>query len=58
MDWPTLLDTLARIPDLRWLRFLYAYPNRITGKLLEPSRATTTSASISTCRCNTLRPMC
>jgi ribosomal protein S12 methylthiotransferase len=31
----TLLDTLARIPDLRWLRFLYAYPNRITGKLLD-----------------------
>ena len=31
----TLLDRLARIPDLRWLRFLYAYPNRITGKLLE-----------------------
>jgi ribosomal protein S12 methylthiotransferase len=31
----TLLDALAQIPDLRWLRFLYAYPNRITGKLLE-----------------------
>jgi ribosomal protein S12 methylthiotransferase len=31
----TLLDRLARIPDLKWLRFLYAYPNRITGKLLE-----------------------
>jgi ribosomal protein S12 methylthiotransferase len=31
----TLLDTLARIEGLRWLRFLYAYPNRITGKLLE-----------------------
>ncbi len=30
-----LLDTLARIPNLKWLRFLYAYPNRITGKLLE-----------------------
>jgi ribosomal protein S12 methylthiotransferase len=30
-----LLDTLARIEGLRWLRFLYAYPNRITGKLLE-----------------------
>jgi ribosomal protein S12 methylthiotransferase len=30
-----LLDTLAQIPDLRWLRFLYAYPNRITGKLLD-----------------------
>ncbi|MGA7340247.1 MAG: 30S ribosomal protein S12 methylthiotransferase RimO [Terracidiphilus sp.] len=31
----TLLDTLARIEGLRWLRFLYAYPNRITGRLLE-----------------------
>ena len=30
-----LLDRLARIPGLVWLRFLYAYPNRITGKLLE-----------------------
>ena len=31
----TLLDALARIEGLRWLRFLYAYPNRITTKLLE-----------------------
>ena len=31
----TLLDTLARIDGLRWLRFLYAYPNRITNRLLE-----------------------
>ncbi len=31
----TLLDELARIEGLRWLRFLYAYPNRITNKLLE-----------------------
>ncbi len=31
----TLLDALASIPGLRWLRFLYAYPNRITGKLLD-----------------------
>ena len=30
-----LLDAIARIPNLRWLRFLYAYPNRITGRLLE-----------------------
>jgi ribosomal protein S12 methylthiotransferase len=30
-----LLDALARIEGLRWLRFLYAYPNRITGKLLD-----------------------
>jgi ribosomal protein S12 methylthiotransferase len=30
-----LLERLAQIPDLRWVRFLYAYPNKITGKLLE-----------------------
>ena len=30
-----LLDSLATIDGLRWLRFLYAYPNRITGKLLD-----------------------
>jgi ribosomal protein S12 methylthiotransferase len=31
----TLLDALAPIEGLRWLRFLYAYPNRITGRLLD-----------------------
>jgi ribosomal protein S12 methylthiotransferase len=31
----TLLDSLAAIEGLRWLRFLYAYPNRITGRLLD-----------------------
>ena len=30
-----LLEKLAAIQDLRWVRFLYAYPNKITGKLLE-----------------------
>ena len=30
-----LLEKLAAIPELRWIRFLYAYPNKITGKLLE-----------------------
>jgi ribosomal protein S12 methylthiotransferase len=30
-----LLEKLATIKDLRWIRFLYAYPNKITGKLLE-----------------------
>ena len=30
-----LLESLAGIEGLRWLRFLYAYPNRITGRLLE-----------------------
>jgi ribosomal protein S12 methylthiotransferase len=30
-----LLDRLAAIPNLMWLRFLYAYPNKITGRLLE-----------------------
>jgi len=31
----SLLDAIAQIPNLRWLRFLYAYPNRITNRLLE-----------------------
>jgi ribosomal protein S12 methylthiotransferase len=30
-----LLEKLGKIEDLRWIRFLYAYPNKITGKLLE-----------------------
>jgi ribosomal protein S12 methylthiotransferase len=30
-----LLERLAQIDELRWVRFLYAYPNKITGKLLE-----------------------
>lgn len=30
-----LLEKLAKIEDLRWVRFLYAYPNKITSRLLE-----------------------
>src|SRR5437588_2014105 len=30
-----LLERLSQIEDLRWIRFLYAYPNKITGRLLE-----------------------
>src|SRR2546428_11475964 len=30
-----LLENLAAIEDLRWVRFLYAYPNKITGRLLD-----------------------
>src|SRR5437763_285448 len=30
-----LLERLAQIGNLRWVRVLYAYPNKITGKLLE-----------------------
>jgi ribosomal protein S12 methylthiotransferase len=30
-----LLEGLAQIEELRWVRFLYAYPNKITGKLLD-----------------------
>jgi ribosomal protein S12 methylthiotransferase len=30
-----LLEKLAAIEDLRWVRFLYAYPNKITGKLMD-----------------------
>ena len=29
-----LLERLAQIEGLRWVRFLYAYPNKITGRLL------------------------
>ncbi len=30
-----LLDALAPLPGLKWLRFLYAYPNKVTTRLLE-----------------------
>ncbi len=30
-----LLDALAPLPGLRWLRFLYTYPNKVTTRLLE-----------------------
>ena len=32
---PLLLERLAQIEDLHWIRFLYCYPNRITPRLLE-----------------------
>jgi len=32
---PLLLECLAQIEDLYWIRFLYCYPNRITPKLLD-----------------------
>lgn len=32
---PLLLERLAQIEDLYWVRFLYCYPNRITPKLLD-----------------------
>src|ERR1700683_4367647 len=32
---PILLERLAQIEDLHWVRFLYCYPNRVTGKLLD-----------------------
>ena len=30
-----LLEKLAGVKGLQWVRFLYAYPNKITGRLLE-----------------------
>ena len=30
-----LLEKLTHVEGLRWVRFLYAYPNKITGRLLE-----------------------
>ena len=32
---PVLLERLAQIEDLHWMRFLYCYPNRITPRLLD-----------------------
>jgi ribosomal protein S12 methylthiotransferase len=32
---PTLLERLAQIEELHWVRFLYCYPNRVTQKLLD-----------------------
>ena len=32
---PALLEKLAGVAGLRWIRFLYAYPNKITGRLLD-----------------------
>ena len=32
---PMLLERLAQVPELHWVRFLYCYPNRITPRLLE-----------------------
>jgi len=44
-----LLDSLARIPELKWLRFLYAYPNKITGGCSKPLPNMTPSVNTSTC---------
>ncbi len=32
---PLLLERLAQLDSLTWVRFLYAYPNRVTGRLLD-----------------------
>jgi ribosomal protein S12 methylthiotransferase len=32
---PVLLERLAEIDELNWIRFLYCYPNRITPRLLD-----------------------
>jgi len=47
-----LLEKLAQIEDLTWVRFLYAYPNRVTQKLLD-TIAVRAWPSTLTCRCNT-----
>ncbi len=32
---PLLLERLAQLPEIYWVRFLYCYPNRVTPRLLE-----------------------
>lgn len=36
---PALLERLAQLEEIEWVRFLYCYPNRITPKLLETMAA-------------------
>ena len=36
---PLLLERLAGMEELEWVRFLYCYPNRITARLLETMAA-------------------
>ncbi len=36
---PTLLERLAQVDGVEWVRFLYCYPNRITQRLLETMAA-------------------
>src|SRR5215470_15549349 len=43
-----LLGKLAQVEDLLWVRFLYAYPNRVTQKLLERMRKTIPGVSLRT----------
>jgi len=42
---PRLLEALAGIEELRWIRFLYAYPNKLTQRLLETIAARETICS-------------
>ena len=44
-----LLDRLAVIPDLKWLRFLYAYPNKITGQAAGDDREARQHLQVSRC---------
>ncbi|MBI1750226.1 MAG: 30S ribosomal protein S12 methylthiotransferase RimO [Acidobacteria bacterium] len=32
---PTLIERLAQVDGIEWVRFLYCYPNRVTPRLLE-----------------------
>jgi ribosomal protein S12 methylthiotransferase len=36
---PLLLESLAQVEGLAWVRFLYCYPNRVTPRLLETMAA-------------------
>ena len=53
-----LLEKLAAIEELRWIRFLYAYPNKITGRLLGTIAGHERFARTWMCPCNTQRRRC
>jgi len=53
-----LLEKLAQTDGLLWVRFLYAYPNRVTQKLLDTIAAHPRIAKYMTCRCSTPAATC
>ena len=48
-----LLEKLAGVEYLLWVRFLYAYPNRVTQKPWIPWPLTPAWRNISICHCST-----
>ena len=51
-----LLEALTGVDGIRWIRFLYVYPDLVSDRLVESFPGTSGSASTLTCRCSTPAP--